>query len=260
MKANTSRENRLAFNRFPARYDHGRPTFDLAVVQDLLQRLEVAEDERILEIGPATGQLTAALLACGLRVVAVEPGPQLAAYLQSKSWADQKLHVVCSTFEGFESDEPFAAIVAANSFHWIDPVVGYQKAYELLRPGGRLCLLWTFPILADADLQQRLNEQVFGNDLRDFRRQPEQHMALIRELMAEGRAELVANSRFDQPVEAALLTVTLSWTAEQYIAFQQSQANGGLISAAVAGRIREVLGRGNDVLLDNYIAVTIARK
>jgi SAM-dependent methyltransferase len=222
MKTNTSRENRLAFNNFPERYDRGRPTFDRALVKNLLQRMEVIEDEPLLEIGPATGQLTVTLLACGLRVVAVEPGPQLAAYLQAKSWADHRLQVICSTFEDFNSDESFAVIVAANSFHWIDPAVGYQKAYDLLRPNGALCLLWTFPILADADLQQLLNDEVFINDLRDFHRQSDQHVVLIRELMAEGRAELVANSRFDKAVEDDLFTVKLSWSTEQYIAFQRS--------------------------------------
>ena len=260
MKANIARENYLSFNNFPTRYDQGRPIFDLTLVQNLLQQMDIAENEQILEIGPATGPLTVTLLQCGLNVVAVEPGPQLVSYLQSQPWADEKLQVVCSTFEAFNSEDSFAAIIAANSFHWVDPVVGYQKAYDLLRPDGTLCLLWTFPILADAHLQQQLNDEVFINEAQDFRRQPEEYVALINDSMSQGREELVANSQFDKPLQDDFFNMQLTWSVEQYITFQRSLANGDLISDTVANRIREVLGANNDVLLDNYIAVTLARK
>lgn len=260
MKANTSRENRLAFNNFPARYDQGRLTFDRALIQNLLHQMTIAEHEQVLEIGPATGQLTVILIRNGLSIVAVEPGPQLAAFLQSQSWADDQLQVICSTFEQFDSDTSFAAIFAANSFHWVDPAVGYQKAYDLLRKDGVLCLLWTFPILADPQLQQRLNEEVFFNDLADFHRQFDQHLVLVHELMTQGRTELVANSRFHKPLEDDLYTIQLSWSTEQYIDFQRSQANGHLISDAVANQIRAVLSHRNDLQMDNHVAVTMARK
>ncbi len=79
--------------------------------------MAIAEHEQVLEIGPATGQLPVNLIRSGLSVVVVEPGPQLAAFLQSQSWAEDQLQVICSTFEQFDSDTSYAAIFAANSFH-----------------------------------------------------------------------------------------------------------------------------------------------
>ena len=260
MKANTSRENNLAFNNFPERYNQGRPVFDQSLIARLLDQMEIAENSQALEIGPATGQLTAALLQNNLHVTAVEPGPQLASYLQSQPWATEKLQVVCSTFEQFDGSLSYSAIFAANSFHWVDPTIGYQKAYNLLHPNGALYLMWTFPILANQDLQQQLNEEVFVNEVADFRRQPDQHIDLVQDLMTQGRTELMANSPFEQPAQHELITSQLSWSSDQYIDFQRSQANGDLISDTVADQIRAIFADKGDIVIDNHIAITMARK
>src|SRR6185437_16871718 len=46
----------------------------------------------------------------------------------------------------FEDWDPagraFDAVVAAQAWHWVDPVAGAAKAAAALRPGGRLAVLW----------------------------------------------------------------------------------------------------------------------
>ena len=47
----------------------------------------------------------------------------------------------------FESWRPpdatlYAAVVAATSWHWVDPAVRYRRAWDVLRPGGHLAF-WT---------------------------------------------------------------------------------------------------------------------
>jgi SAM-dependent methyltransferase len=46
----------------------------------------------------------------------------------------------------FEEWEPagrtFDAVVAGQTWHWIDPVAGAAKAARVLRPGGRIALFW----------------------------------------------------------------------------------------------------------------------
>jgi SAM-dependent methyltransferase len=39
--------------------------------------------------------------------------------------------------------EPFDAVVAATSFHWIDPAVRLEKTANALRPGGALAIIST---------------------------------------------------------------------------------------------------------------------
>jgi SAM-dependent methyltransferase len=36
----------------------------------------------------------------------------------------------------------FDAVVAGQTWHWIDPVAGASKAAAILRPGGRLAVFW----------------------------------------------------------------------------------------------------------------------
>lgn len=53
------------------------------------------------------------------------------------------VEVEVSTFETWEpAGRAFDAIVAGESWHWVDPVAGAAKAAEVLRPGGRLAAFW----------------------------------------------------------------------------------------------------------------------
>ena len=36
----------------------------------------------------------------------------------------------------------FDAVIAAQAWHWVDPVAGEAKAAAVLRPGGRLAVFW----------------------------------------------------------------------------------------------------------------------
>ena len=36
----------------------------------------------------------------------------------------------------------FDAVVAGQTWHWVDPEAGAAKAASLLQPGGRLALFW----------------------------------------------------------------------------------------------------------------------
>lgn len=97
----------------------------------------VTAGARVLEIGCATGKATRPLATRGLHVTALEPGPALA-FRARASLAGHKVHVVNSTFEQWQGSEPFALVVAATSWHWIDPAVRYAKAASHLQPGGHL--------------------------------------------------------------------------------------------------------------------------
>jgi hypothetical protein len=67
----------LLFDAIAEDYDRFRPTYPPALVDEACARL--APGAWVLEIGCGTGQLTAALVARGLRVAAVDPGPNMIA-------------------------------------------------------------------------------------------------------------------------------------------------------------------------------------
>ena len=92
---------------------------------------------RAVEVGAGSGLATTELLARGCRVVAIEPGPHLAAMLQELDHPD--LTVLPTALE--EADLPTAAYdvaVAATSLHWVDLDRGLPILHAALRPGGTL--------------------------------------------------------------------------------------------------------------------------
>lgn len=126
-------------------YDRVRPGYPHELFQDLARLGRLGPGSRVLEIGVGTGQATAALAARGYRVVGVELGPRLAAVARRRLapyGTAVEIHV--SSFEDWPLPaEPFDAVVAATSFHWVDPVVRVQRAADALRPGGVLATIST---------------------------------------------------------------------------------------------------------------------
>jgi SAM-dependent methyltransferase len=134
-------------------YEHARPRYPPQLFDDLaaLTGLETRQ-ARVLEIGPGTGQATRALLARGWRVVALEPGPQLAKVAQRVLAGLGDVEVVTAPFERWPGgDGAFDLVFAATSFHWLDPTVAFRRTAELLRPGGSLAIVSTAHVLPEAD-------------------------------------------------------------------------------------------------------------
>lgn len=140
---------RRTFDLDAEAYDRTRPVCPAELFDDLVELAGLAPGARVLEIGCGTGQATVPLAGRGLDVTAVEVGPALAAVARRRLAGFPLARVVTAAFEEWEAgEEPFDAVVACNSLHWIDPVVRYRRAAALLRPGGRLAVCgskWALP-------------------------------------------------------------------------------------------------------------------
>lgn len=136
--------------------------------------------------------MTEELIRAGAKVVALEPSDGLASLLEDRytGLAPEKLSVSRVPFELFETSSNFELLAAANSFHWLDPDVSYRKAADLLKPQGRLCLFWYFPIIANTRHQHLVNSCVRDLGLDDLVREPDGYRSLIQETLKEGRTEL----------------------------------------------------------------------
>ena len=105
--------------------------------------LRSGHGKSLFEIGPGTGTATRRLLELGARpLIAIEPDPNLAAYLR-KSDRDAALQVMVSTFEEAALDESaFDLGVCATAFHWLEEDSALAKVARLLRPGGWWAMVW----------------------------------------------------------------------------------------------------------------------
>ncbi|MGW4792684.1 class I SAM-dependent methyltransferase [Nonomuraea sp. NPDC004297] len=141
-----TRQNRQdigrVFNEVPEIYDRVRPGYPDELFADLRAITGLDEGSSVLEVGCGTGQATRPLAALGCSVTAVEPGADLAALARRRLADFPDVEIELSTFEEWDDrGRRFDALVAASSWHWVDPSIGWPRAHHVLRPGGWMALL-----------------------------------------------------------------------------------------------------------------------
>jgi SAM-dependent methyltransferase len=130
------------FNEVSELYDRVRPGYPDALFADLAAITGLTEHSSVLEVGCGTGQATGSLAALGCSVTAVEPGREMAALARRRLAAFDDVDVETSRFEDWDDrGRGFDVLVAASSWHWVDPTIGWRRAHEVLRPGGWMALL-----------------------------------------------------------------------------------------------------------------------
>lgn len=126
----------LSFGAEAAAYERGRPSYPPEAIDWLLP--SGARD--VLDLGAGTGKLTTRLVQRGLSVVAVDPIPEMLEVL-STSLPDTP--ALLGTAEEIPlPDDSVDAVLVAQAWHWFDPQRAVKEVARVLRPGGRLGLVW----------------------------------------------------------------------------------------------------------------------
>jgi SAM-dependent methyltransferase len=134
---------RQSFNEVADLYDQVRPGYPEVVVDDISSYAGMSPGSCVLEIGCGTGQITLPLAIRGYTILALEPGEALAALAIKKCAPYPNVTVVPMTFEQWPAPgQQLDLVIAAQSFHWIEPYSGCEKAATILRPGGTIALVW----------------------------------------------------------------------------------------------------------------------
>ncbi len=130
------------FNEVPELYDRVRPAYPDELFADLVAITGMDERSSVLEVGCGTGQATRSLAALGCSVTAVEPGTGMVAVARQRLAAFRNVDVELSRFEEWDDrGRRFDVLVAASSWHWVDPSAGWRRAHDVLRPGGWMALI-----------------------------------------------------------------------------------------------------------------------
>ncbi|MGW1737887.1 class I SAM-dependent methyltransferase [Nocardia sp. NPDC001965] len=115
------------------RYDRARPGYPGTLVTRILAGTSGTD---VLDVGCGTGIAAAQFRDAGCTVLGIEPDARMAEFARARG-----LQVEVATFEAWQPGERmFDAVIAAQSWHWVDPVTGAAKAADVLRPGGRLAI------------------------------------------------------------------------------------------------------------------------
>jgi ubiquinone/menaquinone biosynthesis C-methylase UbiE len=130
------------FDDIAAEYDRRRPTYPDELVDQACLVAGIGSGDHVLEVGCGSGQLTRGLATRGLHVTAIEPGTSLIALARQNLEGAGEVEFVNAQFEdALLPREHFKAVFSASAFHWIDPEVSWQKAADVLAPGGTLALV-----------------------------------------------------------------------------------------------------------------------
>jgi SAM-dependent methyltransferase len=126
----------LSFGQEAAAYERGRPSYPPEAIDWLLP--DGARD--VLDLGAGTGKLTTRLVERGLDVVAVDPIPEM---LEMLSASLPETPALLGTAEEIPlPDDSVDAVLVAQAWHWFDPDRAVKEVARVLRPGGRLGLVW----------------------------------------------------------------------------------------------------------------------
>ncbi len=137
MEQDERRTHRSSFGAAAAAYADHRPDYAQAAVR---WALESAPGLRVLDLGAGTGKLTAALVALGAEVIAVEPDPAMLTELRR---ALPAVRTLLGSAEAIPlPDASVDAVLAGNALHWFDMAVAESEIARVLAPGGILAGLW----------------------------------------------------------------------------------------------------------------------
>ncbi len=136
--------NRDESNRGPATsfglvadaYERGRPGYP----EDAVRWLVGGEPLDVVDLGAGTGKLTRSLVALGHRVTAIEPLTQMLEHIPETA---PGAFAILGDAEVIPLPDAYADVVtAAQAFHWFDHAVALPEIARVLRPRGRLALVW----------------------------------------------------------------------------------------------------------------------
>lgn len=126
----------LSFGAQAAAYERGRPSYPPEAIDWLLP----PSASTVLDLGAGTGKLTTRLVERGLDVIAVDP---IAEMLEVLSASLPDTPALLGTAEDIPlDDDSVDAVLVAQAWHWFDPRRAISEVARVLRPGGRLGLVW----------------------------------------------------------------------------------------------------------------------
>lgn len=122
-------------------YVQFRPTYPSTAIDAMLLNLPIASVGRLLaaDIGAGTGISARLLGDRGVRVIAIEPNAEMRAAAMPHPMVEWRQ----GTAEATHLDDASMDLVCcAQAFHWFRPAEALREFARVLRPGGRVVLMW----------------------------------------------------------------------------------------------------------------------
>jgi SAM-dependent methyltransferase len=255
------RHRRVAesFGADAERYDRTRPLYPGAMVERIAA---ASPGPEVLDVGIGTGIEARQFQAAGCEVLGVEPDARMADFARRGG-----VEVEVATFEAWDpKGRSFDAVVAGQSWHWVDAAAGAAKAARVLRAGGRLAAFWNVaqppPEVAEAFITVYRREA--PDTPFDLRSMPKRALDGYQPLFARAADGIREVGGFGDP-EQWRIDWEQSYTREEWLDQLPAQATLTWFPADRLARVLEGVGAavgtvgGRFTMSYTTVAVTAAR-
>lgn len=195
-------------------YNKARPCYPQALIRQVVEIAQLSSSSKILEVGCGPATATAAFAQLGCPMLCLEPNPDFCQLAQQNCQPYPHVEIQNLAFEEWKLEaDKFDAVLAATSFHWIPPDVGYPKAAKALRQNGRLILLWNKELQPAYEVYQCLSEvyQVHAPSLDRFEDKETQEKIL------QGLGQIVTDSGQFKDLISSHIKSEVTYTVDQYL-------------------------------------------
>jgi SAM-dependent methyltransferase len=117
-------------------YAKYRPSYPAAAIDQILSDLE---QPTAADVGAGTGISARLLAERGVNVWAIEPNAAMVAAAQPHPLVEFRQGTAEQT--GLDS-RSVDLITCCQAFHWFEPIATLSEFHRILKPGGRLALMW----------------------------------------------------------------------------------------------------------------------
>ncbi|MFD6550601.1 class I SAM-dependent methyltransferase [Streptomyces sp. NPDC058398] len=248
-----------SFGSDAERYDRTRPRYPEGLVERIVSG---SPGPRVLDVGCGTGIAARQFLAAGCTVLGVDPDARMAATARRLG-----TEVEVATVEAWDpAGRAFDTVVAAQSWHWVDPVAGAAVVRRALRPRGRFAAFWNvFQLPAEvarasaAALRRAIPDSSF-----DFEAMTRQAADVYRPMLDKVADGLHAVGGFDEPAEWSF-TWEWSYTREAWLDMMPTQGALTRLPAEALAPVLDEVGAAIDSLGGSFtmpyttVAVTALR-
>ena len=140
-------------------YNRVRPGYLKKIVDRVVELAQLPPGGKVLEIGCGPGTATTSFARLGFSMVCLEPSQEACQLARRNCCQYQNVEIINTTFEEWElQPDRFNAVLAATSFHWVSPEVGFSKAAATLKDHGSLILLWNTGAQPQSEIDRLLDE------------------------------------------------------------------------------------------------------
>ncbi|MCC3375458.1 class I SAM-dependent methyltransferase [Cohnella sp. REN36] len=138
-----AKDSKMRFTNRVETYVKYRPSYPKDAIDYLYDTALLRAAEEIADIGAGTGIFTRLLLERGSRVTALEPNRAMREAAEQASADEPGFRSLPGAAEATGlPDGSVDAIVCAQSFHWFDREAAKAEFRRILKPGGRVALVW----------------------------------------------------------------------------------------------------------------------